>query len=108
LLSVGHTAAYLSVVAGERTESFRCMACMVTHGGRETMADYIDDGGTETLELPTGETVERLWRCADCGHISADYVTEWVGGRKLQRCEECGNRSLITYPGDVVDAAGGD
>jgi len=71
--------------------------------GRQTQSDDATDDSTETLKLPTGEVVEKLWRCADCGHISADYETERQGARKLQRCEECGNRSLMTHPGDIVE-----
>jgi len=69
----------------------------------QNTTDDATEDGIKTFELPTGETVEKLWRCADCGHISAECETEWQGARKLQRCEECGNRSLMTHPGDVVE-----
>jgi len=67
------------------------------------MTQTTTDDATETMQLPTGETVEKLWRCADCDHVSAEYETEWQGARKMQRCEQCGNRSLMPRPGDTVE-----
>jgi DNA replicative helicase MCM subunit Mcm2 (Cdc46/Mcm family) len=56
----------------------------------------------QTVTLPNGEVYKRLYKCADCGHVSDSHDSRFDGPREQATCEKCGEASLMLEPGEFV------
>jgi transcription elongation factor Elf1 len=56
----------------------------------------------QTVTMPTGEVHERLYKCADCGHVSDSHDCRFDGPREQATCENCGEGSLMLEVGEFI------
>jgi len=56
----------------------------------------------KTVTLPDGSVHERLYKCADCKHVSDTHDSKSRGHEDIAACENCGNTSLMLEVGDFI------